>query len=379
MQRQNTATRYYAKQVLWLLIAAAAMIWLALGIRAGLAKNGIGFDLKFLSSVANFEVSEGTFPTSEGMRAFRSSDTNGDALIVGFLNTIKTSIIGIVLSTALGVLIGIALISKNWLIQKLSFTLVEFIRNTPLLIQLVFWYYAVALKMPAISEAPKVMGMLLFSQQGIHLPWLSKVNDTSYLSIITLLAAIFFLAIALFKKPSRLWTLPVGFVALTATIIIGFPFGFSVPQIDGEVVTGGMDLSPEFSALFVGLSVYTSAFIAEIVRGAINALPKGQWEAAAALGLTRRSTFKDIIIPQVFRVILPAFGNQYISLAKSTSLGIAIGYSDLFNVSGTVANQSGRSLESILIVMLAFLLLSWTISVLVNGLNARLLKSGGAR
>ena len=122
MQRQNTATRYYAKQVLWLLIAAAAMIWLALGIRAGLAKNGIGFDLKFLSSVANFEVSEGTFPTSEGMRAFRSSDTNGDALIVGFLNTIKTSIIGIVLSTALGVLIGIALISKNWLIQKLSFT-----------------------------------------------------------------------------------------------------------------------------------------------------------------------------------------------------------------------------------------------------------------
>ena len=144
-------------------------------------------------------------------------------------------------------------------------------------------------------------------------------------------------------------------------------------------MTGGYSLSPEIIALLLGLSIYTAAFLAEIVRVAINSIPKGQWEAAAALGLTRRATFRDVLIPQVARVVLPAFGNQYISLAKSTSLGIAIGFSDLFNVYGTVANQSGRSLEGMIVVMVSYLLVSWMISAAINTANKRLLKQGGVR
>src|SRR5262249_37645870 len=148
--------------------------------------------------------------------------------------------------------------------------------------------------------------------------------------------------------------------------------------VDGFAVNGGSSASPEFSALLLGLTVYTAAFIAEIVRGAILALPRGQWEASAALGMSRAATFADVVVPQVYRVVLPAFGNQYISLAKTTSLGIAIGYPDLFNVYGTVSNQSGRSLEGVIVAMLAYLLLSWVISAVVNLINRRMLRKGGA-
>lgn len=377
--RQLARAAYLCKQALIVALAVGSVVWLAVLVRAGLLRNGIGFDMGFLWSVANFDISEGSLPTIAGLRPFTSSDTNGQALLVGFINTVKISILAIAASTVFGVLLGVARVSRNWLVKQLSFGLVEFLRNTPLLIQLVFWYFAVALKLPGLSDTSVWLGGVILSQQGVFVPGVVAANGASLVAIWAVLGSVVLAAAAASHRGHRLPLLVAAVLALGISVALGFPFRLSAPHIEGLGVAGGIGLTPEFGALMVGLSVYTAAFIAEIVRGAILALPKGQWEAASALGMSRRATFVDVVVPQVFRVVLPAFGNQYISLAKSTSLGIAIGFSDLFNVYGTVANQSGRSLEGVIIVMLGYLFLSWIISALVNMANGRLLKAGGAK
>jgi His/Glu/Gln/Arg/opine family amino acid ABC transporter permease subunit len=380
--RQRRRALWAVKQALIVLVVVALLTWLALSVRAGLAKNGIGFDMGFLAQSANFDISDGHVFTLDGVRPFVSSNTNAQALIAGFFNTVKTSLVSIVLATILGLVVGMGRVSHNWLVRQLTFGFVELVRNTPLLIQLVFWYFAVILKMPALTEASRWFGGVMLSQQGVFIPGVVAAAGASIWSIWSiwaLLAGVVFLVGAVASRKRRVLYGCMGVAGVFATAVLGFPIEFSVPRVDGYGVTGGLSVSPEFAALLLGLSVYTSAFIAEIVRGAILSLPKGQWEAASALGLSRRHAFSDIVVPQVFRVVLPAFGNQYISLAKTTSLGIAIGFSDLFNVYGTVANTSGRNLEGVIVVMLAYLLLSWTISALVNVLNRQLLRAGGER
>ncbi|BEV17810.1 ABC transporter permease subunit [Herbaspirillum sp. DW155] len=370
---------YLAKQASIVVVAIVLFAWLAYAIRSGLARNGISFDMGFLSQSANFDISEGELVTLDGMRKFVSSDTNAQALFLGLLNTLKTSLLAIAAATVLGVFLGIARVSQNWLVRQLSFVLVEFVRNTPMLIQLVFWYFAVVLRMPALNDATLWLNSVLFSQQGLYFPGLELVQQPSLTAMVAMLLVPVFLLKAGLSKQKRIAWVAYAVVSLVVSLALGFPLVATYPEITGFNVSGGFSLSPEIIALLLGLSVYTAAFLAEIVRGSINAIPKGQWEAAAALGLTRRATFKDVLIPQVARVVLPAFGNQYISLAKSTSLGIAIGFSDLFNVYGTVANQSGRSLEGMIVVMVVYLLVSWMISWGINAANKRLLKKGGAR
>lgn len=370
---------YLCKQALIIALAVGLMVWFAAAVRGGLSRNGIGFDMGFLWSIASFDISEGSLPTLGGLRQFASSDTNAQALLLGMLNTIKVSVLAIAISTLFGVLLGVARVSRNWLVRQLSFGLVEFIRNTPLLIQLVFWYFAVALKLPGLSEASVWLGGLILSQQGVFVPSIVSANGSSLLAIWTALNALALVVMAATFKGYRIALIAAAAICLLLSVTAGFPFALSAPRVEGMGVAGGIGFTPEFGALVVGLSVYTCAFIAEIVRGGNLALPKGQWEAASALGMSRRTTFVDVVVPQVFRVVLPAFGNQYISLAKSTSLGIAIGFSDLFNIYGTVANQSGRSLEGVIVVMIAYLLLSWVISALVNLANRRLLQAGGAK
>lgn len=357
----------------------AMVAWFALAVRAGLARNGIAFDLGFLVQPAGFDISEGLVWAADGLRHFQSSDSNAQALLAGFGNTVKTAVLAILLSTVLGTLLGVARLSNNWLVRQSSFGLVEFVRNTPMLIQLVFWYFGVLLKLPPLQEASRWFGGVIASQQGLFLPGVWVTPSASAADLGALLLALFSAAGAMAWKGARKPLVGVTVVALGASISLGFPLALSTPQVDGFAVNGGFSASPEFAALLLGLTVYTAAFIAEIVRGAILALPRGQWEASAALGMSRFATFADVVVPQVYRVVLPAFGNQYISLAKTTSLGIAIGYPDLFNVYGTVANQSGRSLEGVIVAMLAYLLLSWVISAVVNLVNGRMLRKGGAR
>lgn len=377
--RQRRRLVRAGKQAAIVVAVLVLVAWFALSVRVGLARNGIAFDMGFLGQVAGFDISEGVVVTAKGVRAFESNDSNAQALLAGFLNTVKTSSIAIVLSTVLGTLLGMARLSHNWLVRQISFGIVEFVRNTPMLIQLVFWYFAVMLKLPALDDAARGFGGVIASQQGVYLPGLTVAPDASTPAVWLLLIGLTLLAAAVAFRRARRAFIAGGSIGVLASVALGFPLSFSTPRVEGFAVIGGFSASPEFSALLLGLTVYTSAFIAEIVRGAIVALNKGQWEAAAALGMSRNSTYRDVVVPQVFRVVLPAFGNQYISLAKTTSLGIAIGYPDLFNVYGTVANQSGRSLEGVIVVMLAYLALSWVISALVNLFNRGLLKAGGTR
>lgn len=367
------------KQSAVVLVALALVVWFALAVRAGLARNGIAFDMGFLSQPAGFDISEGLVVTAEGLRHFQSSDSNAQALLAGFGNTVKTAIVAIVLSTILGTLLGLGRLSHNVLVRQMSFGAVELLRNTPMLIQLVFWYFAVVLKLPAVQDASRWFGGMLASQQGIFLPGLAVAPDASPVAVMAFVGGLVAAAGALALRTLRRTLVIVSGVSLCIAIAQGFPLEVSTPKVEGFAVTGGFSASPEFSALLLGLTVYTAAFIAEIVRGAVLALHKGQWEAAAALGMSRLATFRDVVVPQVYRVVLPAFGNQYISLAKTTSLGIAIGYPDLFNVYGTVSNQSGRSLEGVIVAMLAYLVLSWVISAVVNLANTRMLRAGGMR
>ncbi|MDR6890991.1 MULTISPECIES: ABC transporter permease subunit [Variovorax] len=342
-------------------------------------------DFGFLVRAAGVEISEGyTLDKVEGTLTwlpFVSSHTNWQALLTGGFNTLKIAIFAIVFSTLLGVAVALGRISTNWLLRQFCFGYVEVIRNTPLLIQLVFWYFAVLLKLPLLADAADLYGFAIASRQGLvfpsfHLdPGLPGLGKSG--AFFTLAVAGLMIALGQKKKMAGLtvawWGALLG--ATVAVLLLRLEF----PKLEAFDTAGGSKLSPEFSALFLALSINTAAFIAEAVRGAIFSLPRGQWEAAGALGLSRRSVQRDIVIPQVFRIVLPSLGNQYISLTKSTSFGIAIGYPDLFNIYGTIANQTGRTVEGILVVILVYVLLSWLISSSVNLLNRRLSARGGSR
>lgn len=347
-------------------------------VSSALARKGIQFSFGFLWSPAGVDLSEGVTLAFDRTRSlvepFLSSDTNAQAFIAGLMNSLKVAVLAIALSTLLGTLIGVGRLSTNWIVRNLSFAVVEFLRNTPLLIQIVFWYFAVVLRLPPISAAANWYGGLIASRTGVFIPGLRHSETASHLSAGLGVAAIVFALASLWPRSNR----GVRYVLMTcaATTFVaafanGFPLELDLPRANRFGASGGLAFSPEFAAILLAIVVNSSAYIAEIVRGAIDALPRGQWEASAALGLSRRQTLRDIVLPQVFRVVLPSLGNRYISLTKDTSLGIAIGFPDLFNVYGTVANQTGRNLEGMVIVILTYLVLSWGISGLVNLANRR--------
>lgn len=358
-------------QIAVLGIAAGLLVLLAMAVRAGFAARGVSFSFAFLSQRAGFEISEGLTPTREGLVAFASEMSNWRALGVGLYNTLKVSLVAIALATLLGVALGVARLSTNWLIRKLAFGLTEFVRNTPLLIQLVFWYVGVVLQLPLLRDAPAALGAIL-SRQGIWLPAPVVTGDGTFAALLALAGLV-----ALLMLLPRRYRARRGLLAAVGVALLGLAFGLGLrlqldlPQAGRFRASGGLPVSPEYVALMLALTVNTAAYIGEIIRGAIEALPRGQWEAADSLGLSRRHQLGDVILPQVFRIVMPALGNQYISLAKNSSLGIAIGYPDLFNVYGTVANQTGRSLEGVLLAMGIYLLLSWVISLAVNMVNRR--------
>lgn len=366
------------------IVVAALVIWLGLAVREALARKGIHFSFGYLGNVANFSLSEGLVPSREGiwpvLEPFSPSHSNLQALFAGLWNSLKVALSAIVLCTIFGTLVGIGRLSTNWLVRNLCFGLVEAVRNTPLLIQIVFWYFAVVLRFPPASAASNWFGSLLVSRSGVYLPGLVISESAGFASwgLLAIAAASAVACLVLRGPRRRLILLAVTTAALIATALVGFPLGFDLPVATRFGARGGFALSPEMTALLLAIVVNSSAYVAEIVRGAIEALPKGQWEASASLGLSRSHTLRDIILPQVFRIVLPSLANRYISLTKDTSLGIAIGFPDLFNVYGTVSNQTGRNLEGVVIVMLTYLALSWIISACVNALNARV-NGRGAR
>ncbi|MGV1768254.1 ABC transporter permease subunit [Rhizobium rhizogenes] len=383
--RQTLRARVIRRNIVQILImAAVALVLCGIGyaLRQNLAARGIAFSFDYLGVSAGFEMSEGLtlqFSYPVGIVTFSSEMTNAQALVAGLFNTLKVAILAIIGSTILGVLLGVGRLSTNWVIRQLCFYVVEFLRNTPLLIQLTFWYVAVVLKFPPLVDAIH-WGDIVLAQQGIWIPSIVASPNATPTTIISLSVAILCLLYALgTKKTGVRYSCLMGAALLLGwTLFSGFPLALDTPTVGKFRATGGFQLTPEFAAVLIAIAVNTSAYLGEIVRGAIESLPKGQWEAAASLGFSRKYTLRDVILPQVFRVVLPSFGNQYISLAKNTSLGIAVGFPDLFNTYGTIANQTGRSMEGVIIVMIVYLLLSWSISALVNIAN-RSLSIPGAR
>jgi general L-amino acid transport system permease protein len=304
------------------------------------------------------------------------------AFVTGVINTLKVSFIGCILATFLGLIIGISRLSSNWLVARLAAVYVEIFRNIPLLLQMIFWYFVIITLFPQIRQSIDFAGYLILNNRGTILPTPVPQDSAGefVLSILVSLILIYFYARYVRLRQERTGEqLPVLFPSLGILIllpglmwlILGQPFELVFPVLKGFNFVGGMVLTPEFTAVLVALVIYTAAFIAEIVRSGIQAVSKGQLEAASSVGLRPGLVMRLVILPQALRVIIPPQTSQYLNLTKNSSLAVAIGYPDLVSVGGTILNQSGQAIEIIAIWMMIYLTLSLLISLFMNWYNAK--------
>jgi len=348
---------------------------LAANLQAGLRRLGVepGFD--FLRQTAGFPIGEGL--------PYKPTDSYGYAFGVGIVNTLRVIVVAIPLATFLGVFAGIARVSKNWLVSRIASIYVETIRNVPLLLQLFFWSTAVIAGLPRVREAAELPGPTYLTNRGIYLPGSTPSPAfTFWLIAIGLGLA---LAIAVFVVRSRYqertgrpgYPIWLGLSVFTSFTLAGWflaperPLVPDLPTLQGLNFKGGFSLSAQYAGLLFGLVVYTGAFIAEVVRTGIQAVSKGQSEAARALGLSNSQVLRLVVLPQALRVIIPPLTNQYLNLAKNSSLGVAIGYPELFSVGGTILNQSGQAIEMLSLIMITYLSMSLFTSLVTNLYNRR--------
>jgi general L-amino acid transport system permease protein len=333
----------------------------------------VGFD--FLGREAGFEIAESQI-------AYAPSDSYFRAFLVGLFNTLHVAVLGVVVATLLGTLVGIARLSTNWLLSRLASAYVETMRNIPLLLQLFVWYGLFTELMPPVRQAIAVGGGIFVTQRGLYYPWPEPHAAWSAAGWALLAGIALALAWRAWAKRVRDRTgrqLPVGLPAallvlglpLAAWAVLGAPTALVYPELRGFNFRGGKVLSPEFLALLIGLSTYTAAFVAEIVRAGILAVDRGQGEAAMSLGLDRGQELRLVTLPQALRVIIPPMTSQYLNLTKNSSLAVAIGYPDLVAVANTTMNQTGQAIEAIAILMAVYLGISLLISLFMNWYNSR--------
>jgi general L-amino acid transport system permease protein len=373
----------FALQILFV----AALAWIGYEIVANAQDNlrsqRITSGFGFLNNTAGFDV-------SQSLISYSGSDTYTRVFVVGLLNTLLVSVIGIFLATVIGFLIGLGRLSPNWLLSRISGGYVELVRNLPLLFQILFWYLAVLSALPNPRQSISLFGSFFLSNRGFVIP---KPIASAGLEPFALALLIAIVASLLFRRYARrqlfefgrlitIWPYVPGLLIglpLVASIVFGAPVTFEMPELKGFNFSGGSRIIPEFVALTVALSIYTAAFIAEIVRAGIQSVHKGQMEAGASLGLARGSTLRLIVVPQALRVILPPLTNQYLNLTKNSSLAVAIGYPDLFSVfAGTTLSQTGQAIEIIAITMGVYLLISLVTSALMSFYGWRISRSLGA-
>ena len=341
-----------------------------------LAARDIATGFGFLNLEAGFAISESPVDYS-------AADTYRRALGVGILNTLKVSLIGIILATILGTITGIARLSSNWLVATLATGYVEGLRNIPVLLQLFFWYALITEGLPRPREALNPLPGFYLSNRGLRYPEPLWHDAYAWMAAALLLGIIVGTLIVhwarlrqertgrLFPAARVTFALIVG-LPLIAYVTAGAPMAVDVPRLRGFNFIGGGVLTPEFVALLVGLVVYTGTYIAEIVRGGILAVSRGQSEAGLALGLRRGLVMRLILLPQALRVIIPPLTSQYLNLTKNSSLAVAIGYPDLVSVANTTINQTGQAVEGIAIIMAVYLTVSLSISALMNWYNRRI-------
>ena len=372
----------FALQILFV----AALVWLCYEIvanaRANLQAQRITAGFGFLANTAGFDVSQNLIPYS-------GSDTYTRVFLVGLLNTLLVSIIGIFFATIIGFIIALGRLSPNWLLSRISGGYVELVRNLPPLFQILFWYLAVLSALPNPRQSISLFGSFFLSNRGFVVP--KPIGNPGFepfalAIVIAIVAALLLQRYArkqLFDhgRMIRTWPYVMGMLIglpLVSSLLFGAPVRFEIPELKGFNFAGGSRIIPEFVALTLALSTYTAAFIAEIVRAGIQSVHKGQMEAGSSLGLQRGSTLRLIVVPQAMRVILPPLTNQYLNLTKNSSLAVAIGYPDLFSVfAGTTLSQTGQAIEIIAITMGVYLLISLVTSALMSFYGWRISRSLG--
>ncbi len=374
---RDPRVRGFLAQALVLLAIGALLYVFISNASANLARQKIATGFGFLDDTAGFGI-------IQTLIAYSEEASYGRALLVGLLNTVLIAAIGIVAATVLGFLVGVGRLSNNWLIARLCTIYVETLRNLPLLLQLFFWYFGVLRALPAPRQSVDLAGVAFFNNRGIFVPRI-VFEEGSALVIGTAIAGILLtLGVAMWSRRRRIATgEPLPVLALASLFLIGFPvlaflatgapFSFSIPELKGFNFVGGVQLLPEMMALAVGLTTYTAAFIAEIVRAGVLGVPRGQTEAAQALGLSRGQTLRLVVFPQALRIIVPPLTSQYLNLTKNSSLGTAIAYPDLVQVfAGTTLNQTGQAIEIIGVTMAIYLSLSLLTALAMNIYNARI-------
>ena len=342
-----------------------------------LARSHVASGFGFWNNIAGFDISQTLIDYSA------QGSTYGRAFWVALLNTLVVAAVGIVLATILGFVIGIARLSRNFLVERLATWYVESIRNVPLLLQLLFWYNAVLKALPETAASLSLPGGILLNNRGLFLPRPEFAGGTQILAAVVAAVLLAVVSNRIAGRSTGWWGAIGARAAVTLALLIGLPVAafvatgtsltFDYPQVGRFNVRGGLEpVQPEFVALVVGLVIYTAAFIAEVVRAGLMSVSRGQTEAAQALGLSRLQTLRLIVIPQAMRVIIPPLTNQYLNLTKNSSLAVAIGYPDLVSVvSGTVANQTNQPVEAIVLTMAVYLTFSLVTALVMNIYNAR--------
>ncbi|ESZ78388.1 amino acid ABC transporter permease [Mesorhizobium sp. L103C105A0] len=364
--------------IFYQLLLGGCLLALALGIGMQTASNmrvrGIPLSFDFWNESAGFDINQTLIP-------YDALSSYGQAFWVGVVNTLYVSLLAILFATLLGFVIGVARLSPNWIVSKVAAAYVELVRNVPLLLQLLFWYNAVLKPLPSPKASIAIPGGIYLNNRGLIVPEIhlhpgAGLVGLAFVAAISCCVAFWFRARSIQRRTGR--QLPVLLVSLATLIGLplvlflaaGEPVSFVAPQLRGFNFQGGHQLYPEFAALLIGLSVYTGSYIAEIVRGGIQAVPKGQTEAAHALGLAPGKTLRLVVVPQALRIIIPPLTSQYLNLIKNSSLAVFIGYPDLVQIfAGTVLNQTGAAVQVMAITLSVYLVISLATSLVMNACN----------
>ena len=371
----NERSRGYVIQVILLLALAGLVLFFIVNTIRNLEIVGLATGFGFLGDTASFDINQRIIDYS-------STSTYGRAIIVGGLNTILVAILGIIMATILGFTCGVLRLSSNFLVRSTIASYVEFTRNVPVLLQIIFWW-VVLLTLPKVMESISLGEFIFLNNRGIRLPSPIFGEGSLYILfaiVLSLAAAFYFVRWSRkdFESTGRhrpVYTIALGIAVLIPAIVylnLGSPISFDVPERGRFNLIGGFNVTPELFALWIALSTYTASFISEIVRAGILSVSKGQIEAAKSLGLPKNLITRKIIFPQALRVIIPPLTSQYLNLTKNSSLAVAIGYQDIVSVGDTVLNQSGHALEIVAIFMVFYLTLSLLTSLFMNWYNARI-------
>ena len=365
-----------AAQVISSLLVFGFLYWLIGNFLEITQQRGMPLTYKFLDEAAGFPIKESFIP-------YESTMSFGRAVLVGLINTLMVSAWGILFATLLGFVVALMRLSSNWLIRNIGLAFIEFHRNIPLLVLLFLWYFGVFTKLPSVKESITLPGPVYINQRGFYLTWpkLAEGGELFLASLVlgVILAIITFSVLRRIRENKGKETY-FGRISLAVLLLVplvgwfaagGQPLWFDVPVLKGFNFQGGLRLTTEFSALLIGLAMYTAAFIAEVIRAGILAVQKGQIEAARAVGLSYSQVLMLIILPQALRVIIPPLISQYLNLTKNSSLALAIGYQELFAIGKVTINQAGRAVPVFLLIMGTYLVISLLTALVMNIYNKR--------